>query len=127
MPALSNPRHEAFVRARAKGATLVNAYEDAGFTPDRAHACRLAKDPNVAERLSELRAQQAGLDDAGPFAIMAALLRVAKAAEAEAEATPASHKEVRLTLLEVDRLRGELLRSRDRDLDTIEITGILNK
>ncbi len=120
MPTLPNPRHEAFANARAKGASLEDAYEDAGFTPDRGHACRLAKDPKVADRLGELRAEQAGLDDAGPFAIMAALLRVAKAAEAEA--TPAAHKEVRLTLLEVDRLRGDLMRSRNADRNTIDMS-----
>ncbi len=118
MPALPNLRHEAFAQARAKGASLVAAYEDAGFTPDRSHACRLAKDPNVAERLAELRAEQIEFDDARPLAVIAALLRVAKAAETEA--TPAAHKEVRMTLLEVDRLRGEMLRSRANDRDLIE-------
>ncbi len=118
MPTLPNLRHEAFAQARARGASLVNAYEDAGFTPDRSHACRLAKDPNVAERLAELRAEQIEFDDARPLAVIAALLRVAKAAEAEA--TPAAHKEVRMTLLEVDRLRGEMLRSRANDRDLID-------
>lgn len=118
MPTLPNPRHEAFAQARAKGASLADAYEDAGFTPDRSHACRLANNTNVADRLAELRAEQIEFDDARPLAVIAALMRVAKAAETEA--TPAAHKEVRLTLLEVDRLRGEMLLSRARDRDLID-------
>ncbi len=37
MPALDNPRHEAFAAAGTKGATLRDAFEGAGVPPDRAH------------------------------------------------------------------------------------------
>ena len=40
MPQLENLRHEAFAQARAKGARLDDAYEDAGFAPSNGHASR---------------------------------------------------------------------------------------
>ena len=42
MPALQNPRYEAFARARAKGALLIDAYESAGFVRHRGLASGLA-------------------------------------------------------------------------------------
>jgi hypothetical protein len=42
MPPIQNPQHESFAQARAKGATLYDAFENAGYPPDRSHACRLA-------------------------------------------------------------------------------------
>lgn len=60
MPALKSSQHEAFARARAGGARLEDAYEDAGFAPDRAHAARLSKQALVAERIAELRKERSG-------------------------------------------------------------------
>ena len=59
MQPLPNFRYEAFAQARAKGARLEDAYEDAGFTPDRANASRLAARPEIADRIAELRAEYA--------------------------------------------------------------------
>jgi hypothetical protein len=103
MPTLDNPRHEAFARARARGAYLEDAYEDAGFAPGHGHASRLAKTPEIAERIAELKALDADIEDARDRAVIAALIRVAKAGEDLG--TAAGMKETRLTLLEVDRLR----------------------
>jgi hypothetical protein len=74
IPVLENPRHGAFAQARARGAVLNDAYEDAGFAPDRSHASRLAGREDVAERIAELKAEQAGLDGASPHKAIAALL-----------------------------------------------------
>ncbi len=106
MPLLQHPRYEAFAQARAKGASPDDAYEDAGFAPGNGHASRLSRLPEVAERIAELRALQAELDGARTQAVIAALLRVAKASEMAAN--PAALKEIRLTLLEVNRLRHGL-------------------
>jgi len=38
MPTLQNAQYEAFALARAKGATLNDAYEDAGYAPGNGHA-----------------------------------------------------------------------------------------
>ena len=116
MPLLANARHEAFAQARAKGALLDDAYEDAGFAPGRGHACRLAHTPEVAERIAELRADQARLADAGAQAVILSLLRIAKFSEDLG--TPAGAKEARLTLLEAQRLTGELAFSRSYERAT---------
>jgi len=113
MPILQNHRHEAFAQARARGARLDDAYEDAGFAPGRGHACRLAHTPEVAERIAELRADQARLADAGAQAVIISLLRIAKASEDLG--TPAGVKEARLTLLEARRMTGELASWRARE------------
>ena len=73
MSILQNHRHEAFAQARAAGARLDDAYEDAGFAPGRGHACRLAHTPEVAERIAELRADKARLGDAGAQAVVLAI------------------------------------------------------
>ena len=122
MPLLKNPRHESFAQARAKGALLDDAYEDAGFAPGHGHGSRLADRPEVAERIGELRALQSDLAEANAQAVIASLLRIAKASEAQA--TPAGVKEARLTLVEACRLSGELARDRARDrLGVLPISG----
>jgi hypothetical protein len=113
MPILQNPRHEAFAQARAKGMRLDDAYEDAGFVPDAGHGHRLAHRDDVARRIAELRAEQVELNDAAPKAVIATLLRIAKAGEAAA--TPAAIKEARLSLLEARRLSEELAKAREAE------------
>jgi hypothetical protein len=106
MPALDNPRLEAFAQARAKGALLDDAYEAAGYVLARGHSSRLAKRQDVAERLAELRAEAAAAEDISPRAFILALMRVAKAAEEAKTAT--SVREARLALLDAARLRNAL-------------------
>jgi hypothetical protein len=110
MPILQNPRHEAFAQARAKGATLDDAYEDAGYVPSAGHGCRLAQRDDVARRIAELRAAQGALTAAGSRSVIAALLRIAAAGESLGHA--AGMKEARLTLIEARRLAGELAAAR---------------
>ncbi len=117
MPILQNPRHEAFAQGRAEGAGLEQAYEDAGFVADTSHACRLAKRPEVAERVAELRREQDEAEDASPRAIVAALVRMAR--DSEALKTPAGVKEARLNLLEAHRLRDVMAASRASDRATM--------
>ncbi len=110
MPPLPNPRHESFAQSRANGASFDDAYEDAGFIHGHRHGARMAQRPDIAARVAELRAERADLADAATPSVIAFLLRMAKAAEADV--SPASLREVRLTLLEVERLRGEMARQR---------------
>ena len=113
MAILANPRHEAFAKACAQGARICAAYEDAGYAPDRGHASRLAANPEVAHRIAELRTQSEDLTAASPTAIIAALLKAAKAVDIAAH--PGALKEVRATLLEVQRLKETLASQRDAD------------
>jgi multidrug efflux pump subunit AcrA (membrane-fusion protein) len=110
MPVLQNPRHEKFAQARAKGARLQDAYEDAGFAPDRAHASRMANEVGVAERIAELRAAQV---DTTPETMIATLMRLAKASEDLA--TTAGLREARAALLEARRLAFEVSDGRSWD------------
>ncbi|MDQ2762008.1 MAG: hypothetical protein M3Y22_00420 [Pseudomonadota bacterium] len=112
MPVLPDLRHEAFAQARAKGALLEDAYEDAGFAPGHGHASRLAGQRPVAERIAELRAERSDLIEANPQAVVAALLRIAKSSEALT--SPAGIKEARLTLLEAPRLAAAISNERAR-------------
>ncbi len=113
MPILDNARHETFAQARAKGARPDQAFEDAGYVPGHGHASRLSMRPEIAERIAELRAQQTSLEEARTPALICALIRAAKASEATV--TPAALKEIRLTLLEANRLHTDLECERKAD------------
>ena len=113
MPILQNPRHETFAQARAKGALLDDAYEDAGFSPGNGHASRLALRPEIAERIGELRAERSELTESNTQAVIGALLRIAKASETLA--SPAGIKEARETLLQACRLNDNLAEERARE------------
>jgi hypothetical protein len=106
MTVLDNPRHEAFAQARAKGAPLDDAYENAGYVPNRSHACRLAKRPDIADRIAQLRAKRAEVIDASPEELIARLMRLAKAGEALNSA--AGLREARLFLVESARLADQV-------------------
>jgi phage terminase small subunit len=56
MPALENPKHEAFAQNLAKGMRLKDAYESAGFAviKDTRPALTLKKQPHVKARVQEL-------------------------------------------------------------------------
>ena len=117
MPTLDHPRYEAFAQARAKGARLDDAYEDAGFVLCKGHSSRLARRPEVAERIAELRAQRNEAEDVSPQRVIASLLRMAKAGEGSQNA--ALLKEARLALLDAARLQDG--RAGVRRLDQIDI------
>jgi hypothetical protein len=59
MPALTNPKHEAFAQALAKGVKQEKAYSDLGYAANKGHAARLAGKGNVKARVAELQAQTA--------------------------------------------------------------------
>ena len=55
MPPLSNPRHEKFAKAVAKGKPKYKAYAEAGYSEDRGNATRLTTNDSVAARIIELQ------------------------------------------------------------------------
>ncbi len=113
MPVLQNPRHEAFAQARARGVRLEDAYEAAGYTPGNGHASRVALREDVAERIAELRAEQAELNGANTQSLILELLRMAKSETVLA--APGGAKEARLALADAARLSAELATERSRD------------
>ncbi len=125
MPFLQNPRHEAFAQARAKGARLEDAYEDAGFTPGHGHSSRLALQPAVAERIAELRALNARMTDANPALTVAALLQLADFAPGFGGA--AAVKEARMALMDACRVHAQWERAREQDRKRLHHAEITDK
>jgi hypothetical protein len=58
MPRLYKPKHELFARLVAAGVVEINdAYERAGYVRRRRNPYRLARKPDVAARIPELRSE----------------------------------------------------------------------
>lgn len=56
VPCLSNPRHELFAQAIAKGLSATDAYRAAGYKPDRKNAARLTTNDDIRTRVDEILA-----------------------------------------------------------------------
>jgi hypothetical protein len=115
VPVLQNPRQEAFAQARAKGALLEDAYEIAGFVPGNRHAARLAREPEVGERIGELIAARADTKEPDVGTVIAALLRLAELAPAAT--SPGATKDAMSVLLEARKLMAEVQKERKEDRD----------
>jgi hypothetical protein len=116
MPQLENRRHEWFAHHRAHGHRLEEAYERAGYAPDRGHACRLAGRPDVAERINEIRNDLTQITADRPQ-VIDALMAVGQSCRALA--TPEGLKEARFTYLEAARLQQEIASDMARDREII--------
>jgi hypothetical protein len=58
MPALRNPRHEAFAQALARGMSASAAYVEAGYKAKRHNAAALAREQHIGTRVTELQEEQ---------------------------------------------------------------------
>lgn len=56
MPVLANARHERFAQELAKGKTADEAYQLAGYKPNRGNASTLKANQSVLDRVAELKA-----------------------------------------------------------------------
>lgn len=54
MPVLPNPRHESFAQERARGKSIDEAYQIAGFKPNRSNASRLNANEHIRARVDEI-------------------------------------------------------------------------
>jgi len=117
MPILENPRHEAFARARSKGALLNDAYESAGFVLHKGHPSRLAYRAEVAERIAELRAAQTLSEENSPVALLAALGRIIRAGEGSED--PSMVSVARRAIVDAARLRLQLEPARAADRERL--------
>lgn len=52
---LKNPRHEKFAQGLAEGKTADQAYQDAGYKPNRGNATTLKANKSVKDRVAELQ------------------------------------------------------------------------
>ena len=83
MGPLRNTKHERFAQELAEGKSTSEAYEAAGYKPDRAHASRLAANGNIRGRVAELQ-------DAAAAEIQITLQRlIEEAADIQERATKA--------------------------------------
>lgn len=57
MPPLKKPRQEKLAKALASGLPLAKAAKKAGYTGDASSACVTAQNPNVSQRVEELKAK----------------------------------------------------------------------
>lgn len=57
MPVLKNARHEAFAQGLAKGQTADEAYQKAGFKPNRGNAATLKQKQSISKRVAEILKQ----------------------------------------------------------------------
>ena len=58
MGVLAHPRHETFAQAVASGASIIDAFEKAGYPRRRGNASRLRTNERVSARIAELVAQR---------------------------------------------------------------------
>ena len=58
MPTLSNPRHEAFAQALARGTSAAAAYIEAGYKANAGNACTLKSQQSISKRVLELQEEQ---------------------------------------------------------------------
>jgi len=54
---LKNQRHEKFCQALVSGKTAADAYEEAGYTPNRRNAWILKTNQDIINRIAELQGQ----------------------------------------------------------------------
>ena len=59
MPVLKNQRHELFSQGLVKGLPASKAYEEAGYVPNEANACRLTRNDKIQARVAELQSRAA--------------------------------------------------------------------
>ncbi|WP_292223889.1 terminase small subunit [Brevundimonas sp.] len=104
MPALSNPKHERFAQALAKGKSQAEAYADAGYKPSEPNASRLTSNDKVQARLSELQERAATRTEITVASITERLLAIATKAEKSREAPML--QAARASLMDAAKLNG---------------------
>jgi hypothetical protein len=113
MPQLPNVRHERFARFRSQGLLLEDAYERAGYVPDRGHASRLAARKDVRERIFEFCLDHTDVLTAERPRVIEALVNLAN--DAGRTRPPEAVREARLSLMDAARLQSQLSEARNRD------------
>ncbi len=104
MGALRNGRRERFAQLVAQGRAAADAYAEAGFRADRKNAHRLASDPEVRARITDLQERGAMRSEVTLADVTANLKRIATAAEDEGGAAGLSV--ARAAWMDVAKLNG---------------------
>lgn len=104
MPPLENQRHELFCQHLAKGKTADEAYELAGFKPNRGNAATLKAKQSISARVSDLQDRAASRTEVTVANITERLLAIAKKGETAADAPLLSV--ARAALMDAAKLNG---------------------
>lgn len=125
---LSNARHERYAQELAKGKSQLDAYEAAGYKPDRGAATRLSANVSVSARVAELKEKSAERTIVTVEGITQRLLNIAKKGEGKDDAPLLSV--ARASLMDAAKLNGLVIdRSKlgfdfadlsDEDLDALD-------
>ena len=89
MPALKNPRHEAFAQAHARGMSASASYVEAGYKANRHNAAALARKEHISVRVAELQEEQLAIHQQATAAAAANKQVTIESLIAEAEAARA--------------------------------------
>jgi hypothetical protein len=89
MPALKNPRHEAFAQAVARGMSASAAYVEAAYKANRHNAAALAREKHIRTRVAELQEEQLAIHQQATAAAAANKQVTIESLIAEAEAARA--------------------------------------
>jgi hypothetical protein len=89
MPALKNPRHEAFAQALARGLSASAAYVETGYKANRHNAAALAREEHIKTRVTELQEEQLAIHQQATAAAAANKQVTIESLIAEAEAARA--------------------------------------
>lgn len=111
MPALTNPKHERFAQALAKGETATAAYELAGYEPNDGNAARLKGNDRIEARVAEILERAATRAEITVASISDRLLKIAEKCERTSEANKLGV--ARATLMDVAKLNGLIVDKRE--------------
>jgi hypothetical protein len=81
MPELKNPKHERMAQFLAQGMSQVDAHEEAGYKRNDSNAAKMANDPDIRARVTEITGKGAEL----AAVTVASLLAEAEEARQEAK------------------------------------------
>lgn len=115
MPVLANSRHERFAQELAKGSAINAAYAEAGYTPSDQCASRLARNAKIMARCEELKERAAARVEVSIASVTENLLRIARSAEALAEASGLSV--ARASHMDVAKLNGLVVDKQENKTD----------
>lgn len=115
MSALSNPKHERFAQELAKGATADEAYQSAGYKPDRGNASRLTANDNVQQRVAEIQERAAVRAEITVADLTARLLAIAAKGEVSAEAPMLNV--ARASIMDAAKLNGLIIEKLKADVE----------
>jgi phage terminase small subunit len=115
----STARHEKFAQELAKGAAQIEAYEAAGYKPDRGAATRLSAKVSVSARVEELKERAAERCVVTVEGITQRLLNIAKKGEDAKDAPLLSV--ARASLMDAAKLNGLVI---DRSKVGFDFSGL---